>query len=147
VECLNAGGQVNREEIEREHPGLAEEILAQLDIFLRLGAADESAVSTMIGDFRVIRQIGRGGMGIVYEAWQTSMDRPVALKVLPAGLLADLRSVARFEREARIAGRLEHLNIVTVYGLGVEGNTPYYAMLTGQSPGVLGPRGRGGQAV
>ncbi|MBN1422025.1 MAG: protein kinase [Planctomycetes bacterium] len=128
VERLNAGGRVDREEVERDHPEWAREILARLETFVQLGAGRESLPSETIGDFRLIRQIGRGGMGIVYEAWQTSMDRPVALKVLPGGVLSDLKTVVRFEREARIAGRLEHPNIVTVHGLGVADNTPYYAM-------------------
>ena len=66
-----------------------------------------------LGDFRIVREIGRGGMGIVYEAFQGSLNRHVALKVLrePADL-------ARFRREARAAGRLHHTNIVPVHGVG-----------------------------
>jgi hypothetical protein len=67
-------------------------------------------------------------MGVVYEAWQESMERQVALKVLPGGLLADLKAVARFEREAKLAGSLQHPNIVSVHGMGVDDNTPHYAM-------------------
>jgi serine/threonine protein kinase len=73
-------------------------------------------------------------MGVVYDAWQNSVDRQVALKVLPAGIAADTKSVTRFIREAKTAAQLHHPSVVSVYGMGVEANTPYYAMLTGQSP-------------
>src|SRR5262249_10498146 len=82
----------------------------------------------VLGDYTLLRQVGRGGMGVVYEAWQRSMDRRVALKVLPAGLLADSRAVARFRREAKLAGRLHHPNVVSAYGMGVEGGVPCFAM-------------------
>ena len=81
-----------------------------------------------LGEYELRRAIGRGGMGVVYEAWQPSMQRTVALKVLPGGLLADLKAVARFEREAQIAGQLQHPNIVGVHGVGVDDNTPYFVM-------------------
>ena len=67
-------------------------------------------------------------MGVVYDAWQNSMDRRVALKVLPAGIAADDKSFSRFMREARAAGKLNHNNVVAVHGMGQEQNTPYYAM-------------------
>ena len=71
-----------------------------------------------LGDFRLLREIGRGGMGVVYEAEQESLGRRVALKVLPAAPLLDPRQVRRFEREARSAARLHHTNIVPVFGVG-----------------------------
>ena len=67
-------------------------------------------------------------MGIVYEAWQNSVNRRVALKVLPAGVAADSKTMSRFVREAHIAGKLKHPRIVPVYGMGIEAQTPYYAM-------------------
>ena len=67
-------------------------------------------------------------MGVVYDAWQRSMDRRVALKVLPAAIAADARAAARFLREAQAAGRLGHPNVVAVHAMGVDGRTPYYAM-------------------
>jgi eukaryotic-like serine/threonine-protein kinase len=81
-----------------------------------------------LGDYRVIRQIGRGGMGIVYEAEQVSLGRRVALKVLPKQLLVDARTKHRFEREARAAARLHHTNIVAVFGVGEHEGLPYYVM-------------------
>ncbi|WP_337177065.1 serine/threonine-protein kinase [Paludisphaera sp.] len=81
----------------------------------------------VFGDYRILREIGRGGMGVVYEAWQVSLTRRVALKVLSHGL-ADTRRRRRFEREARSAGRLHHTNIVPVFGFGEHEGTPYYVM-------------------
>jgi serine/threonine protein kinase/Tfp pilus assembly protein PilF len=81
-----------------------------------------------LGEYRIVREIGRGGMGVVYEAEQESLGRRVALKVLPPGALGDARHVERFQREARAAARLHHTNIVPVFGVGAEGGTHYYAM-------------------
>ncbi|HEX5273305.1 MAG TPA: serine/threonine-protein kinase, partial [Gemmataceae bacterium] len=81
-----------------------------------------------LGDFRILREIGRGGMGVVYEAEQVSLGRHVALKVLPRQMLANARTRQRFEREARAAARLHHTNIVPVFGVGEHDGQPYYAM-------------------
>ena len=81
-----------------------------------------------LGDFRILRQIGRGGMGIVYEAEQISMGRRVALKVLPlAGLVDDLK-IQRFHNEVRAVAALDHPHIVSVYTVGEERGVHYYAM-------------------
>lgn len=81
-----------------------------------------------LGDFRLLREVGRGGMGIVYEAEQESLGRRVALKVLPSGALCDPKHVRRFEREARSAARLHHTNIVPVFGVGRHEETNFYVM-------------------
>src|SRR5262249_10245026 len=81
-----------------------------------------------LGDFRILREVGKGGMGIVYEAEQVSLGRHVALKVLPRALLLDARAKQRFEREARSAARLHHTNIVPVFGVGEQDGLPYYVM-------------------
>src|SRR5262245_58091898 len=81
-----------------------------------------------LGEYRIVREIGRGGMGVVYEAEQESLGRRVALKVLPPGALGDARHVERFQREARAAARLHHSNIVPVFGVGEEDGTHYYVM-------------------
>ncbi len=91
---------------------------------VRLGAREFD----QIGDFRILREIGRGGMGVVYEAEQISLGRHVALKLLPTSLLRVPKQRQRFEREARAAARLTHANIVPVFGIGEYEGTPYYAM-------------------
>ncbi|AMV36278.1 protein kinase domain-containing protein [Planctomyces sp. SH-PL62] len=83
--------------------------------------------SRIFGDYQILREVGRGGMGIVYEAWQISLRRTVALKVLSVGL-SDEKRRGRFEREARAAGRLHHTNIVPVFGSGEHEGTPFYVM-------------------
>jgi serine/threonine protein kinase len=72
----------------------------------------------VLGDFRLLREIGHGGMGVVYEAVQESLGRPVAVKVLPPALVKRGRFLERFRREARAAGRLHHTNIVPIHGVG-----------------------------
>ncbi len=81
-----------------------------------------------LGDFRVIREIGRGGMGVVFEAEQISLNRSVALKVLPAHLTLRAESVERFKREASTASRLRHPGIVEIYSVGEEEETHFFAM-------------------
>ena len=84
--------------------------------------------SEPIGDFRILRQLGRGGMGTVYEATQISLGRQVALKVLPFAAALDERHRKRFLLEAQAAAQLHHQNIVPVYAVGCERGTHYYAM-------------------
>jgi serine/threonine protein kinase/Flp pilus assembly protein TadD len=88
-----------------------------------------------LGDFRILREIGRGGMVVVYEAEQRSLGRRVALKVLPFAATMDPRQLQRFQNEARAAASLEHAHIVPVYGVGCERGVHYYAMkfIDGQS--------------
>ena len=81
-----------------------------------------------LGDFRIIREIGRGGMGVVYEAEQISMSRRVALKVLPFMSILDRRLLQRFHNEARVAGQLVHQHIVPVHAVGCERGVHFYAM-------------------
>src|SRR5256885_441256 len=81
-----------------------------------------------LGDFRILREIGHGGMGVVYEAEQVSLGRHVALKVLPQKRLVNAQMKQRFEREAKAAARLHHTNIVPVFGVGEHEGLPYYVM-------------------
>lgn len=81
-----------------------------------------------IGDYRIVREIGRGGMGVVYEAEQQSLGRRVAVKVLPRHSAGSSDSLQRFRREARAAARLHHTNIVPVFEVGQDDDTFYYAM-------------------
>ena len=82
----------------------------------------------LLGDFEILQEIGRGGMGIVYEARQISLDRRVAVKVLPFAALLDHRRLTRFQNEARAAAMLKHPNIVSVFYVGAERGVHFYAM-------------------
>jgi serine/threonine protein kinase/WD40 repeat protein len=154
-------------EYANRHPELAKQIrdlFPALVVMEEFGSVDgkrqagaEIAAATgprdlprQLGEFRILREIGRGGMGVVYEAIQESLGRHVALKVLPFHALISPTQRKRFEREARAAARLHHSNIVPVFGIGEHGGVYYYAMqfIQGQSlDSVLNEvkRLRGGQ--
>jgi serine/threonine protein kinase len=85
-------------------------------------------IGTRLGDFEIMRELGRGGMGVVYEAVQTSLRRTVALKVLGPGLGLTPKAVDRFRREAAAAAKLHHTNIVPVYATGEADGVHFYAM-------------------
>ncbi len=89
-----------------------------------------------LGDFRILREVGHGGMGVVYEAEQVSLGRHVALKVLLTHSLLDPKQLQRFQREARAAARLHHTNIVPVYGVGADEGLHYYIMQFIQGQGL-----------
>ena len=95
----------------------------------------ESTTPRTLGDFKILRELGRGGMGIVYEAEQVSLGRRVALKILPLAAMLDAQQLARFKNESRAAAALRHPNIVGVHAVGVERGVHYYAMelIEGQS--------------
>jgi WD40 repeat protein/serine/threonine protein kinase len=138
VQRLERGEQPDVEEYARLHPQLATVIRRLLPA---LAVLRESAAGALparpatdpeptgaLGDYRLVREVGRGGMGIVYEAEQISLGRRVALKVLPFAATLDPRHLQRFQNEARAAACLHHPNIVTVYGIGCERGVYYYAM-------------------
>ena len=89
----------------------------------------------VLGDYRILQEIGRGGMGVVYEAEQISLGRRVALKVLPYASMLDKNQLSRFQNEARAAASLEHPNVVRVHSVGTERGVHYFAMqlIRGQS--------------
>src|SRR5262249_42698827 len=89
-----------------------------------------------LGDYRILREIGRGGMGVVYEAEQISLGRRVALKVLPGHVACDPAALGRFRREAKAAARLHHTNIVPVFEGGRDAEVAYYAMQFIQGQGL-----------
>lgn len=90
--------------------------------------AAEPTDPVRVGEFRILRRVGHGGMGVVYEAVQESLGRHVALKLMPAEALLDPKRLERFRREARAAARLHHTNIVPVFGVGEADGRHYYAM-------------------
>ena len=98
-------------------------------------ASEGAPAVGMLGEFRIIREIGRGGMGIVYEAEQLSLGRRVALKVLPFAATLDAKQLQRFKNEAQAAAHLQHQNIVPVHSVGCERGVHFYAMqfIEGQS--------------
>ena len=107
------------------------------DSSARPPAADDRPVAGQIGDYELVRELGRGGMGIVYEARQMSLNRRVALKMLPFAAVLDERQISRFRTEAQAAAGLHHPNIVPVFAVGQERGVHFYAMqfVDGQSLG------------
>jgi tetratricopeptide (TPR) repeat protein len=145
LDRLNAGERLDPAQVLAEHPSLGPEILESLERFVDLEAdPGEAPELGAFGDYTLRRALGRGGMGLVYEAWENSIGRAVALKVLPPGIAADSRASARFLREAQAAGRLCHPNVVSVYAMGVNRKTPYYAMelVDGETLAQVLERGR-----
>src|SRR5262249_40948562 len=155
IEAVEEGRGPAREEFLSRNPEFAEELAEFLAAREQLGglaavgpragaggregvspeAADSrGAVGTQLpangtlGDFRLVREIGRGGMGIVYEAVQISLNRRVALKVLPFAATMDPRHLQRFKNEARAAASLHHGHDVQVYAVGWERGVHYCAL-------------------
>src|SRR5215471_7394837 len=89
-----------------------------------------------LGDFQILRELGRGGMGIVFEARQVSLNRKVALKLLSGTLGLTSKAVIRFKREAEAAAKLHHTNIVPIYATGEQDGAHYYAMELIEGPGL-----------
>jgi hypothetical protein len=113
--------------IERLKPAIDDPSRPALDERINSLALDKPSISRL-DDFRILREVGRGGMGVVYEAVQESMGRHVALKILSLSRRLGPTQIARFKLEARSAGRLQHANIVPVYGVGEHQGMHYYAM-------------------
>ena len=137
LRLLREGGEPAVHVYADENPTRADSVRELLPVMLimeELGADERRETpSTLdaperIGDFHIIREIGRGGMGIVYEAEQASLGRRVALKLLPYHALSDKKRIERFRREARSAARLRHDNIVPVFGVGERDGLHYYVM-------------------
>jgi serine/threonine protein kinase len=131
MELCRRGMRPSIEDYTRKHPELAEDIRALFPTIASLEQAKEASHGSpsggpvrgdvpleRLGDYRLLRELGRGGMGIVYEAEQESLGRRVAIKVLPRHLQLEPKQVERFEREARTAARLHHTNIVPIFGVG-----------------------------
>ena len=138
---LRNGERVDLDDYERRYPELSDRIrnaFPGIRALIDLGhIAPESSTNInstnsiqngVLGDYRIIGEIGRGGMGVVYEAEEISLDRRVALKILPFAAMLDEKQLRRFKNEARAAAILEHPNIVSVYSVGAERGVHYYAM-------------------
>ena len=127
------------------HPEMAEDLeacLASLEFIRRaslaaaplvgdsktIEAGDDEPGLGELGDFRILAEVGRGGMGVVYDAMQRSLNRRVALKVLPFAAAMDPTQLRRFQTEALAAAQLHHTHIVPVYSVGCERGVHYYAM-------------------
>src|SRR5580658_4272303 len=107
------------DDIREFFPTLVEMERAKEDVPAVAGAtAPPAPPIEQLGDFLILREIGRGGMGVVYEAEQVSLGRRVALKLLTQRLLRDANQKRRFEREAKSAAKMHHTNIVPVFGFG-----------------------------
>jgi serine/threonine protein kinase/Flp pilus assembly protein TadD len=142
LERLGSGERPDVEEYARRYPELASTLRQMLPALLAVhsasadprrgaflaGASAAIEPEGALGDFRIVGEVGRGGMGVVYEAVQISLGRRVALKVLPFAAALDARQLARFKNEAQAAAHLHHQHIVPVYGVGVERGLHYYAM-------------------
>jgi hypothetical protein len=141
---VQGGQRVDVDSYVRQHPEYGEQLRGLFpamrvlaDLAASVSGGDRTAteiageaVSTMgvLGDFRIVREIGRGGMGVVYEAEQISLGRRMALKVLPFVGMLDERQLTRFHNEARAAASLKHPNIVGVHSVGCERGVHFYAM-------------------
>src|SRR6516165_6022260 len=101
-----------------------------------MGQSDHPDNRRRLGDFEIVRELGRGGMGLVYEARQLSLNRKVALKVLSGGLGLTGKAVERFRREAEAAAKLHHTNIVPVYATGEQDGIHFYAMELIEGPSL-----------
>src|SRR5262245_46661066 len=134
LEAAERGEATDEAAYVRQHPEGARELAQCFADWKRFprpgGPAAEPALpgSGLLGDFRLLREVGRGGMGVVYEAEQVSLSRRVALKVLPFAATMDPRHLRRFHNEARAAASLHHEHIVPVYGVGQERSVHFYAM-------------------
>jgi hypothetical protein len=142
LQSLERGDSPSIDELLTQHPDLADQLEPSLRKLAALHQmadrlqspetadplADLIGQDGTLGDYRIIRELGRGGMGIVYEAQQISLARRVALKVLPFAAVLDPRHLQRFKNEALAAASLDHPNIVEVYGVGCERGVHFYAM-------------------
>jgi serine/threonine protein kinase/Flp pilus assembly protein TadD len=145
LDRLARGERPDVEEYALRHPELAAVLRHMLPALraMHQSGADRPAGGVepegSLGDFRIVREVGRGGMGVVYEAVQVSLGRPVALKVLPFAAALDARQLWRFKNEAQAAALLHHQNIVPVYAVGCERGLHYYAMqfIDGQTVAAL----------
>jgi serine/threonine protein kinase/tetratricopeptide (TPR) repeat protein len=140
---MQAGEAIDVDQLAADHPVWAETIRAALAAMAAMAGLAEFGQDpvhdghvpvmredgrSVFGDFRIIREVDRGGMGIVYEAEQISLSRRVALKILPLAAALDARALRRFQLEAQVVGLLQHPRIVPVHAVGTFDGVPYFAM-------------------
>ena len=153
--AFEAGRAIDVDALAAAHPAIADQLPAYLAVLRVAGQLDAQvqaesdggvegrwhlgleggAADNCLGDFRILRVLGRGGMGIVFEAEQISLRRRVALKVLPFAATLDSQQLRRFEIEAQAAAQLHDTNIMPIFSVGCERGVHYYAMqyIKGQS--------------
>ncbi|WP_165233726.1 serine/threonine-protein kinase [Aquisphaera insulae] len=125
------GEDLDLEQLAAQHPNGAEVLrvlMPAMQGLADLRETDGAAEGTTFAGFRIVREVGRGGFGVVYEAEQTALRRRVALKILPQSSALDPRALRRFQLEAQVAGWLQHPRIVPVHDVGMVRGVPYYAM-------------------
>jgi eukaryotic-like serine/threonine-protein kinase len=137
---LDRGEAPRVDEYAARHPALTETVRQLLYAILAVRTLSGESLPAVeseevpvplnggVGDYRILREIGRGGMGVVYEAVQVSLGRRVALKVLPFAAVLDPRKLERFKHEAQAAAQLHHTHIVPVFAVGCDRGVHYYAM-------------------
>jgi serine/threonine protein kinase len=149
---LQAGEAVEIEDYAASYPEWADTLRDLLKDLRGLAALDQAAApgsvsevrrteiaqQAVMGDFAICGEIGRGGMGVVYEAEQISLGRRVALKVLSMASVLDVRSLQRFQIEAQAAACLQHGHIVPVHAVGAHDGVPFYAMQYIEGPSLAG---------
>ena len=141
AESVRGGKRLSVDSVAEANPEHESELRDLLPVIEKLEQARQSHIQRpsglatlgvsrpeRLGDFQLVRQIGRGGMGVVFEAVQKSLGRRVALKVLPSSLLSGDDQLRRFEQEARTAAALHHTNIVPVFGVGQDQGFHYFVM-------------------
>jgi WD40 repeat protein/serine/threonine protein kinase len=144
------GERPSLDEYAARHPDLADQIRELIPLIIEMeghrpgahaaaaaaGDHKPAPIPQQLDDYVILREIGRGGMGVVYEAEQLSLGRRVALKLLPEQRSDSAKNRQRFEREARAAAKLHHTNIVPVFAIGEYDGRPYYVMQFIQGHGL-----------